>query len=334
MYEELGQVTLRTGEKVRAGVVVGPDLEWAERIEDLLAHKGEPWNWQNSAVLREEVGVEARFHILHRDGAPFANILTTELAGVGLFGHVWTNPEDRQQSAASQLTDIQMADFARRGGKALFLGTGYDSTAYRIYQRHGFRGIEPASGLMAFYAETEDAFCREYFAAGSVEVQEVDWRHWPASAALFLGDFPGRVRCAPLKMLGRGLTEGPLLPLIRSERERRRDGGGDQPAGLALVNTDTAALVGLAARGAHPLWRGVTLADVYCHPDHWARAGELLAGVLPPAGEACVAYADEGFELKADALGGAGFAWGATLGRRLASGAGGPGNVVVWERDC
>ena len=97
MYQELGNIRLKTGEEAVAGVIVGPDLDWAERLERLLAHKGGVWNWQNSQAVRSEVGIEARFYVLHRDGDPFANIASFELAGVGHFGHVWTKPEDRRK---------------------------------------------------------------------------------------------------------------------------------------------------------------------------------------------------------------------------------------------
>ena len=40
MYRELERVRLKDGDEVEAGVVVGPDLEWAARVEDLLSHKG------------------------------------------------------------------------------------------------------------------------------------------------------------------------------------------------------------------------------------------------------------------------------------------------------
>ena len=32
MYEDLGEITLKSGETVRTGVVIAPDLEWAERL--------------------------------------------------------------------------------------------------------------------------------------------------------------------------------------------------------------------------------------------------------------------------------------------------------------
>ncbi len=86
MYEELGEITLKSGERVQTGMVVAPDLEWAERIDELLAHKGEPWNWQTSQVLRSDLGIEVRFYLVHRSGRPISNVMTVEFAGVGILG--------------------------------------------------------------------------------------------------------------------------------------------------------------------------------------------------------------------------------------------------------
>ena len=99
MYEPVDMITLKSGERVEVGVVKGPDPDWAERIEALLEHKGETWRWGNTMVLRERLDVEAHFYILHRGGIPFANMSTVETRGVGIFGHVFTKPEDRRKRA-------------------------------------------------------------------------------------------------------------------------------------------------------------------------------------------------------------------------------------------
>ena len=207
MYQQLGTIKLKSGETVEAGVVRGLDLAWSQRVQKLLWHKGDPWNWQNTQVLENDLGLDVNFYLLHRDGDPFANMMTIELAGVGHFGHVWTQPADRQQGTSRSLMGLQMQDFAVRGGKALFLGTGYDSSAYRIYAAHGFASIEPESGYMAYYSQSQQEFEAAYFAPGQVEVQPLAWRHWPASVALFLGNFAGLVRCAPLQLIGRSSTK-------------------------------------------------------------------------------------------------------------------------------
>ena len=334
MYTSMGPVVLKSAERVEMGVVRAPDIEWAPRLEELLAHKGDPWVWQNATVLREDVGIEARFYILHRDGLPLANIMTAELAGVGIFGHVWTQPPDRRQGAASAAMERLMADFRRRGGKALFLGTGFDSPAYHIYRRFGFESIEPGSGYMACYATSGDEFDSEYFAPGPAEIQELDWPHWPASAALFMGDFPGAVRCAPLGLVGRKSTEGPLLGPIRAERARPNGRDDMSTRALALVSKATTAVLGLAVRKAHPLWPQTGLVDVYCHPAAWSAAGDLLAGVLSGATPRCVAYTDAACQAKADVLSAAGFAEAGSLPEWLPpdQAGGSPLDVTVWRK--
>lgn len=300
MYEDLGEVELKTGERVRVGAVRAPDAEWCGRLEEMLAHKGGIWNWQNSTLLKTDVGIEARYYVLHRDGAPFANVMVVEVARAGLFGHVWTEPEDRRKGAMSLLIGRQMEHFRARGGEALFLGTGFDSVPYHLYERHGFRGIEPGSGRMAYYARSRSEFEADYFAPGKTSIESVGWRHWPSSAALFTGDFPGALRCTPLKMIGRMSTEGPLLPVIR-------DLADGPPRAVAAGLEKSCAVVGLAAWGWDALWPGTCLVDVYCHPDHWERAPEIMRALRLPEADRCVAYAETVADSKDRALREAGF---------------------------
>lgn len=316
MYESLGPIQLKNGEQVEVGLVRGPDLEWAERVERLLGHKGEIWQWQNAEVLRKELGIEERFYLLHRDGQPFANIMTATYGGVGHFGHVWTNPEDRRKGAASQLMGKQMEHFRQHRGRALFLGTGFDSPPFHIYRSHGFAGLEEKSGSMEYYAGSKEEFEAEYFGAGPVEIQDVDWRHWPASAALFLGDFPGAVRCAPLKLLARASTEGAFLHLIRGEQQLYAKG--EKPRARVLFQTASQAVVGLSLWDWDPLWPSTCLVEVYCHPSFWEEGGALLADLTLPQAERYVAYSDPQCLEKGEVLAAAGFRAAGRHPRRVA----------------
>jgi len=311
MYTSLGEVTLKSGEVVEAGVVTGPDSHWRERVQHLLRHKGEPWDWQNFELLTHDVGVEAHFHLLHRDGVPFSNIMTVEYKGVGLFGHVWTNPEDRGQGAASKLMALQMEQFHAQGGKALYLGTGFDSQAYHIYRRHGFESIEPGSGKMSYFTTSREEFEAEYFAPGDAKIQPLDWPHWPTSAALFTADIPGTIRCAPFGLIGRELTEGPLLPPIRQNRL-----GGQSnlpPRAVALTKPNNGALVGLAAWTEDTVWPDTNIFDVFCHPNFQHRAGDLVAELELPQNGELIAYAATDEDSKSRVLGNLGFEPLATL---------------------
>ncbi len=332
MYERLTDIRLHTGERVEAGVVTGPDLDWADRIEVLLAHKGDIWCWQNSEIVRRQVGLEARFYLLHRQGEPLANMMTATRAGVGHFGHVYTRPDDRRQGAAGQLLGLVMDHFHQQGGRALYLGTGFDSHPYRLYAAHGFRGLEAGSGYMSYTVAPEDEFLGQYLAPGAAQVQPLDWPHWPASAPLFMGAFAGVIRCAPLRLFGRGSTEGALLPVLRSEHQRRSDG--QAPATVALVLPATGAVAGLAAWVWDPLWPDTTLVDLYCHPDWWHRGEELLAALELPSAGRCLAYSDPDCPNKGQVLLASGFRQTAQARRRLAADRAGTRmtDVFTWER--
>ena len=305
MYEPLGSVVLKNGETVEAGVVVAPDLDWADRMEKLLGGSGGIWNWQNRTLLRDDVGIEAYYYILHRDGTTLANIMTAEVSGVGILGHVWTEPADRRKGAMRSLMQRQMEHFRQRGGRALYLGTDFENPAYQIYQRGGFRSAETRSGYMHCFATSREEFEATYFDVAEVEMTEVDWPHWPSSPALFMGDFPGTVRLAPLRLVGRVSSEYHLLPLIRDEGQRRRDGTARRAK--VLQGRGSSAVLGLAVWDWHPLWPGIGLVDVYCHPKYWGHAGGLVTSLELPEADGWVAYADSECEPKLEVLKAAGF---------------------------
>ena len=315
MYQKLGTVTLRSGETVEAGVVKGPEPAWAERLVKLLWHKGDPWNWQNARLLEADQGLDAYFYVLHRDGKPLANIMTVENAGVGHFGHVWTEPADRQKGASSLLMALQMEHFTARGGQALFLGTGYDSVAYHMYARFGFQSIEPKSGYMAYYCTSQGDFEARYFArpttAAEVMIQPLAWPHWPASAPLFLGDFPGVVRCVRGGIFGRESSEGGLLPLLLEAEDRQKQG--QAPATVVLQQRTSGAVLGLATGHWHPLWPDHYLLDLYCHPAYWEHAPALLIALPLPPALRTVIYADSSDQVKQKVLTTVGFQAVATL---------------------
>ena len=315
MYEELGHIVLATGEQVDAGVVIGPDAEWAECLEQLLYHKGEPWNWQIQQVLKKDVGIGILFYVLHRAGIPFANIMIAELEGVGFLAHVWTKPEDRKKGACSQLLKLQMHDFRTQQGKALFLFTEFDSVAYHLYEKNGFRSVDFKSGYMDWYATSKDEFKGDYFNLGETEIQTLRWTHWPSSAALFMGDFPGVIRCAPLHLMGRQSTQTPFLSLLYEEDIQPTG----HSKGMVLQNKATTAVVGFAAWDWHPLWADTCLVDIYCHPKYWGEAGNLLASLVLPEADRYIAYCEADHREKTEVLLGEGFKPTALYKRRVPS---------------
>jgi hypothetical protein len=131
MYESLGSVRLKDGEQVQAGVVLGLDDLWADWVCELLKHKGEIWRWGNAECLRNDLGIDVRFYVLHRDNVPFANLFTITGGGVGHFGHVFTEPANRRKGAAVSLMALQMEDFRTRSGRSGVAG-GALLSGYRV----------------------------------------------------------------------------------------------------------------------------------------------------------------------------------------------------------
>lgn len=311
MYTKLGDVQLKTGETVEAGVVHGPDPAWADRLSAFLGHKTHPYSWQINRLLTEDLAVDAWFYILHRQGQPLSHILTIEQAGVGILGHVYTQPADRRKSATTVLMDLQMSHFRNRGGRAMYLGTGYDTPPYHIYSRFGFADVYARSGLMGWFSADAQAFERSYFHAGATTIEPLHWRHYPSSTPLFIGGYPGVVRCAAVRLCGRYLCEGPLLHLLHAEATLAAQS--QPPHAFVSRLHDTGAIVGLASCHPDPLWPGVCVLDVYCHPAFWSEAPRLLERIPTTSGKRLIAYADSQTPQRSDALRAAGFTARGTL---------------------
>lgn len=305
MYCDLGTQQLRSGEAVTLARIDGPDLEWAARVGELLGHKGEPWNWQNTELLIRECGVAACFHILHRDGAPFANVMVVSHHGVGLLGHVYTKPGDRGGGAAGKLVRSAIEHFRASSGVALYLFTEPNSAPSRMYQNSGFQPIEPESSYMAWFRDSEAEFESRHFASGATRIEPLQWRHWPMACPLFAGPYPGTVRCAPYGLCGRRTAEEPLLPLVQDEAFRRERG--EEGRAVVLELAFTQAVVGLAVWRMHPVWPDSRLVDVYCHPAYWAAAPDLFQALQLPAANRSIAYADPDCPAKAEFLRQSGF---------------------------
>jgi GNAT superfamily N-acetyltransferase len=332
MYQSLGQVALKSGERVEAGVIDCPDAEWASRIEALLGHKGESWRWQNRSCARENLSIDARYYLLHRDGEPFANMLTATHRGVGHFGHVFTIPEERRKGAAHQLMGLLMEDFRQRDGLALFLGTRFDSPAYHIYRRHGFEGFAPGSGQMEYYADGDaEGFRQEYFAAsGQAQTGPPQWRHWPASGTLFTATFPGVVRCPSLGLTGRASTEGPFVAVLRRAARSLED----KVSSYTVISerAETGAVVAVARCSAHPLWSSKLLVDLYGHPDAEQEMVACVSALESVTDAPCVSYSD-GNQAREAALTAVGFKSGPNLPEWIPDFSGDAVDVTVWHRE-
>lgn len=318
MYHELASVTLRDGFAATLGIIRGPDEEWAERLDNLLEHKEEIWVWQNRIALRESIDIEAHYYIAHVDGVPSANVSIFDKNGVGIFGHVFTREDRRGLGAASLLTAKSIEDFTARGGKALVLGTSYDSSAYHIYRRRGFRGTEEGSGQMVYYSDSREEFESSFFNAADQEIVTPGWSEWPLSWPLMEADIPGVVRSIRMSLLGRSNTEGPMLGTLREQLHATAD---RPPTCLISRQRTSGAVMAMASWCWHRVWPGSCVVDVFAHPSAWDAAAELLIKLELPKAERTLAYVDEQTPAKAALLDSAGFHAGPTFKRRVAANA-------------
>lgn len=310
MTENLGQIILKDKTTCDVLRVQGPDAEWADKIEEMLGHKAPMYQWANQSMLRRPLGFGSYFYVVVVDSFPIANIKTMELQGVGILGDVYTRPQYREKGAASQLMKILMDDFKARGGKALYLGTGFGGAPYRMYQKFGFSSVVENSGGMAYFSSGD--FAQEYFCEGPAKLQPLGWRHYPTSSALFMAPVPGVVRCAPQQLFGQRNSEGSMVKLLA---ELQKDAPTCAVVGL---QKDNGALVGLAMWDADPLWPSTARVDVFCHPHFWEHGAAMLETVIksiPPSMRQYIAFGDDQCPQKETVLLNAGFQQSAILSR-------------------
>ncbi len=278
MYTKLSDVKLKTDETMQIGLVLAPDEEYADRMMDVLNHKGEPWLSHVEKALKGEItDLETRFYIGQLDGQVISNVMTVEFNRTGILGHVFTRPEHRRKWACTLIMDQQMEDFKRRGGGILLLGTGYDSPAYWIYHSHGFRSVTEGSGFMRF--STESDFEASHFAAGDVRVVDVEWKHWPLMNVLTSVPGDEVLRSLSFNLYGIGNFEGGFLYFIQSlERNESRR--------AKLMESTSGAVVGCATLGHDSRWRDRTyLLDIFLHPNFVSHYGLLVNALELPEGK-------------------------------------------------
>jgi hypothetical protein len=101
-------------------------------------------------------------------------------------------------------------------------------------------------------------------------------------------DYPGVVRNAPLRIVGRVSPEGALLPMIREELWRQVQ---NEPLRAQVLECPgSGAVAGFTVWDW--LWPGTCLLDVYCHPSFWAHISVPRLFPYLPKADRYVAYAD------------------------------------------
>ena len=300
MYDKLGEVTLKTGEEMEIGVITAPDELHAEEVKQFLGHKPGNYKWHIERCVTEVLdALETRFYVGKLNGDMITNIMTVEFEGVGILGHVFTLPEQRRKGACKGVMGYQMEDFRQRTGRALYLGTGYNSHPYYIYHSFGFESVFPESGFMKYHVNSD--FEERYFAPTSAEPKSIEWHDWPKVTAL-----SGIVGWDTLRSLKWGVygptnLEGGFLSFKHALETE------DVYNDAKLLISSGGAIVGWATVSRDARWQPVTaVLDLFFHPNFADDIPAFLSAVeFPDAKVQC--YVDSSAKKKAEILEVAGF---------------------------
>ncbi len=307
MIINLGEETLRSGEKLKIVCVNAPESEFSDQIRPFLGHKGPNYSGHVVSALAGKCDdLETRFYIGLIDGEMMANIMTCEAKGAGILGHVHTREDQRRKGICAHVMRHQMNDFKARDGKILLLGTGYKSTAYNIYESFGFKDWTPhLPGLMRYESPDYAQFVREYFTADSAVPKKAMWKHWPLAA--FLSSVPSDVylRSIHFNVWGVGLLEGPYC---RFQFENRED------SAAAVLESKSGYVTAVATRIPDSRWQGkVDLLDIFSHQSVTAKQISALLESLEVPDKPVQCYADPRDISKIEALEMSGFKKAAVL---------------------
>ena len=278
MHQVLGRASLANGDRVEIVRVEAPSAEFREAILNILAHKGADWQVHLREALDGRTdALETRWYLAVTGGHAVANAMTVERHGVGILGHVYTKPDYRQQGLCKAVLTCLMDDFRSRGGRALLLGTGYESVAYRIYESIGFQSLR--GGFMQYLSTDQQSFDAGWFGPGDAVVSPARWEHWPLVSML-----AARTGIAAPRSVEWGLEDiGNLEHSYCRFMGQVLDG---EASGTVAV-THAGAVVACATRT--PLcigsschaWPGAWLVDAFAHPLHGYKM-ELTLGALEP----------------------------------------------------
>ena len=300
MYTKLGEAILKTNERMEVGVITAPDESHANEIKQFLGHKPGNYKWHIERCVTERLdALETRFYVGKVDGRVITNIMTVEYQGIGILGHVFTMPEQRRKGACKGVMAYQMEDFRQRNGRALYLGTGYNSHPYHIYHSFGFESVFPESGFMNYYVHED--FEEHYFAPAPTHPKPVEWHDWPKVTALSGIVGSDALRSLIWNVYGPTNMEGGFLSFKHDlEAENVYEDA------KLLISSD-GAIVGWATVNRDNRWRPATaVLDLFFHPNFADEVPALLSAVeFPDVKVQC--YVDSSAKKKAEVLETAGF---------------------------
>ena len=285
-YSKLDTVTLSSGEQATIARITAPDQEWADRIVPFLGHKGRMGQWQIKETLAGSIDqLESHYYIAHIGIAPITNVATWEYCRAGILGHVFTNPDHRKKGAARAVMARQMADFRARGGRTLFLGTGFDTHPYHLYASFGFQSVYPESGFMQYYTDSQEEFEAAHYLPGATRVRGLGWHDWAGLTVLGGASALPTIRMYSTGLLGRRNFETPFIEFFYDLRNETRSDA------RVLEQVDTKSVVGLVYRTPDRRYNeSVDLLDLMIHPNFADDAPSFAHAVSLRPGRKTQAY--------------------------------------------
>jgi GNAT superfamily N-acetyltransferase len=280
--------------------VASPEPAWVDRILPFLDHKGALWLEPMRRAYTEgldNLTINDFLGVLD-SGEVVGNITTVECHGVAILQHVFTPPQHRRKGIATHLMRGLCGDFTSRGGRAMSLGTGYDTPPYHIYAGFGFHG-RGDSGKMTWLPDAD--FPQTYFAPAPASIRETCWGDWPRLEALYATEGQWQLKGYWFHQFGHTGYES-QYPELREAMDK------GEVSQVKVMETPAGAVVGHAFLAGQPAWKNrVLVLDLMVHASFHDRLGELLATVEFPAGHKVQAFCDAGAEAKMAALEAAGF---------------------------
>ncbi len=290
MIETLGNVTLKTGERLTVKLMQPPEPEYGQLLCRFLRHKPD----SDFRAIRQRL--EGRY-VEHCVDRYFTGEIRGRLvaqvwygygrggAGIGNFGHTYTAPQFRRRGIMKELLCFLLEDFAKSDATAL-LCTG-DAPASAYYEKIGFEFIDdgPRTGHdpMALIKKSHAVDFRElderYFAAGSgvtVHPGTMRERH-DCDRMMDFSPGLGRIR----ELWGRTFAAA-CVPTYIEALYMVEDGRGL----LTVCETSSQRIVGygLAVNIGSPFEPCVSVFDFLIHPNYFAAIDRLVSETVTLAG--------------------------------------------------
>ncbi|MFP3905129.1 MAG: GNAT family N-acetyltransferase, partial [Armatimonadota bacterium] len=286
MVHNIGTVRLKSGEDAELYKIICPQPDYKSRLLRRLSHKGDLWEDPMQQALESGLDeLTMNFFIVELDEEIVGNITTVQSLKrpVGLLQHVFTDPDHRRKGVCSSLMHAVCEDFRQQQGRAMYLGTGYDTPPFWIYHDYGFRPIGQTGSMV--WAPDEE-YPRNFFVEGDTQIRETRWEDWPLLNALYQVSEGWNLRGYVYGQFGHSSYESAYCKL---RRDMKQDNAG--PC-VVMQIAETEAVVGHAFVARDKKWpAGPQVLDLFVHPAYVEQSRHLLEAIEIPDGKV-QCYAD------------------------------------------